>query len=239
MMPEKRKYSNPPIQEAVCEIHFDAIDSINAKIDTLKGLWLKEYPHQKIVKEEQFQVNISSDNIQYDRKEMGQRLICTSSDQQRLVQVSSGFIAINQLKPYPGWEESFRDTILNRASDFWKASDVGSATKAVLRYINNIAIPTKEFVWGEWFQFELPVASKVNSFQMAFNSTIQDCSYSVTIVGNSVDTKSFRVILDLAAAYESPKINVTELPRILEIVHRPHNEIFEKYLTDKVRALFD
>lgn len=244
----RRKYKNPPIQEAVCELHFEpplkGFD--REEYSPFKELWRKEYPGQRIVKEQQFHFNVLPDAIEQKKTDLGSRLICSSSDGCRLVQLSGKFLAVNQLPPYPGWEESFRDDILKRCKEFCQASGVVSFTRIGLRYINKIQIPIQGFVWEDWFQFSLPVvradSERIDSFQMMFrNSTAIGQYYSTTIAGNPADDmKSFRVLLDLDAVTESTAgVSLKKISRALEVVHRPHNEVFEKYLTDRLRQLFD
>ncbi len=115
MAADQRKYSNPPIQEAICEVHF-AIEQPLAldKLEQLKGLWKSDYPNQSVNEEKNVHLQMGAEGVRIDESKQGQRLICRTSDGTRLVQLSGRFVAINQLKPYPGWEEGYRETILAR-----------------------------------------------------------------------------------------------------------------------------
>src|SRR6267378_4290124 len=118
MGPERRKYPNPPIQEAICELHFALETALPLnRIEQLKARWADEYPNQTINEEKNVHLQMGAEGVRIDENMLGKRLICRTNDGTRLVQLSGRFIAINQLRPYPGWEEAYRDTILARLSD--------------------------------------------------------------------------------------------------------------------------
>ena len=48
---------------------------------------------------------------------------------------SGRFIAVNQLKPYPGWEEAFRDTIMDRVGEVQSELGPMAIARTGLRYI--------------------------------------------------------------------------------------------------------
>ena len=154
------KYLNPPIQEAICEIHFELSEPLTLqKIESLKPMWSTSYPDQKIVQERRVDFHLSPEGLQTKEGNLGHRLICKSADGKRLVQLSGLFIATNQLSPYPGWEELFRDTILERFEDLRKAIGPSKFKRVGLRYINRIDVPQVPLVWGDWFKLKLPAPS--------------------------------------------------------------------------------
>src|SRR4051794_36488673 len=109
----KFKYPNPPIQEAICEIHFSVQEPLpQEQLEQLKEVWAAEYPNQKLAEENSLKVEVGPERVQVDHNPMGHRLVCRSEDGTRLVQLSGRFLAVNQLRPYPGWEEGFRDAII-------------------------------------------------------------------------------------------------------------------------------
>jgi uncharacterized protein (TIGR04255 family) len=93
---DKPKYTNPPIQEAVFEVHF-AIDQPLSKetLEKLQPVWQKSYPVQKIVEEKNLNLRLDPDGVKTDQQILGHRLVCRSNDGKRLVQLSSSFLAVN------------------------------------------------------------------------------------------------------------------------------------------------
>src|SRR5262245_24540893 len=106
-----RNYRNPPIQEAICEIHYELSEQLAfGRIELFKPICSANYPYQKTVQEKRVDFHLSPEGLQTKEGNLGHRLICKSADGKRLVQLSGLFVVINQLSPYPGWEEMFRDT---------------------------------------------------------------------------------------------------------------------------------
>jgi uncharacterized protein (TIGR04255 family) len=245
MAADQRKYSNPPIQEAICEVHF-AIEQPLAldKLEQLKGRWKSDYPNQSINEEKNIHLQMGAEGVRIDESKQGQRLICRTSDGTRLVQLSGRFVAINQLKPYPGWEEGYRDTILARVADV--ESEIGAMPihRTGLRYINNIEIPENPVRWENWFNFALPFPklekSLLANFQMHFEQLLPDqCKLLVNCVSLPQTNEASFVILDLDVVWEGQPVKSAQLPDLLERVHAPHRLAFEAYITDKLRERFD
>jgi uncharacterized protein (TIGR04255 family) len=244
-MPESRTiYPNPPIQEAVCEIHFDPKQPFAAdQKRLLQDVWNQEYPNQKLVDDQQLRLELSPEGIKSASQSLGQKLICRSEDGHRLVQVGSALLAVNQLKPYPGWNEGFRETILNRAADFLGIVGPRPFTRLVLRYINKIVIPQVPLVWEQWFQFQLPIPvlqnSRLGPFQMQFQAELEDdLRLVIAIAALPKSSESSPVILDLGVIWEGISAGPEMLRDHLERVHSPHRLAFEGYLNDNARRLF-
>jgi uncharacterized protein (TIGR04255 family) len=245
MAADQRKYPNPPIQEAICEVHF-ALEQplLLNKIEQLRDRWRADYPNQTINEEKNVHLQMGAEGVRIDESKQGERLICRTSDGTRLAQLSGRFIAINQLMPYPGWEEGFRDTILSRVEDV--ESELGSMPirRTGLRYINRIEIPEKPLIWEKWFNFALPFPklekSLLANFQMHFEQLLPDqCKLLVNCVSLPQTNEASFVILDLDVIWEGQPVKSAQLPDLLERVHAPHRLAFEAYITDKLRERFD
>jgi uncharacterized protein (TIGR04255 family) len=245
MAAERHKYGNPPIQEAICEIHF-AIDEPlpPQRLEQLKPRWAAEYPNQTINEEKGVHLQMGADGVRVDENMLGKRLICRTNDGTRLTQLSGRFLAVNQLKPYPGWEENYRDTILARLSDVESELGAMPIHRTGLRYINKVEVPENPVIWENWFNFALPFPklekSLLSNFQMHFEQILPEKQKLVVhCVSLPQSAELSFVILDLDVIWEGEPITSGELPRLLEGVHRPHRLAFEAYITDKLRERFD
>jgi uncharacterized protein (TIGR04255 family) len=245
MAAEKRKYLNPPIQEAICEVHFAIQQPLpRERIEQLQNRWKANYPNQTINEEKNVHLQMGAEGVRVDENKLGHRLICRSSDGTRLVQLSGRFVAINQLQPYPGWEENFRETILSRVADV--EAELGSMPigRTGLRYINRIEIPENPVMWEKWFNFALPFPrlekSLLANFQMHFEQVLpEQQKLLVNCVSVPQTGEASSVILDLDVVWEGEPIKSTSLSDLLESVHHPHRLAFEAYITDKLRERFD
>ena len=239
------KYPNPPIQEVICEVHFDLSEPLALqKIESLKPVWSATYADQKIVQERRIDFHLSPEGLQTKEGNLGHRLICKSTDGKRLVQLSGLFFAVNQLRPYPGWEELFRDAILQRFNDLQKTIGPLNFKRVGLRYINRIDVPEVPFDWGKWFRLKLPVPSlsgfSQREFQMQFQQELsEDRHFIINHAGlPSPEGKVSPVIVDLDLIWEGAPKEPGKLASVLERVHGPHRLVFEAYLSNKVRKLF-
>ena len=245
MAKTETNYLNPPIQEAICEVHFELSEPLSLqKIESLKPVWSASYPDQKVVQERSVNFHLSPEGLETKEGNLGHRLICKSADGKRLVQLSGLFIATNQLRPYPGWEKLFRDTILGRFEDLPKAIGLLKFKRVGLRYINRIDVPQVPLIWGEWFKLKLPAPSlpgfKQREFQMQFHQELtKDRRFIINLAALPPrDGKVSPVMLDLDLIWEGASRGPGELRQILEHVHGPHRLVFEAYLSNKVRKLF-
>jgi len=245
MVAEKRKYPNPPIQEAICEVHFAVKQPLpRARIEQLQNRWKANYPNQTINEEKNVHLEMGAEGVRVDQNKLGHRLICRSSDGTRAVQLSGRFVAINQLKPYPGWEENFRDTILSRVADV--EAELGNMPigRTGLRYINRIEIPENPVMWEKWFNFTLPFpkleSSRLANFQLHFEQVLpEQLKLLVHCISLPQSGETSFVVLDLDVIWEGDLIKSESLPDLLERVHGPHRLAFEAYITDKLRKRFD
>ncbi|MCE9608960.1 MAG: TIGR04255 family protein [Chthoniobacter sp.] len=238
------KYAKPPIQEAICEIHFNVDEALSSeRIEHLKEVWAAEYPDQKLNEEKGVKVEVGADGVRVVEDKMGHRLVCRSNDACRLVQLSGRFLAVNQLKPYPGWEEGFRDTITARAGEVQTRFGPFEIVRVGLRYINKIDVPQIPFAWEDWFNFRLPVPELKGAvrgpFQMRFEQQLKgSCNLIVNCVSLPSVGDCTPVILDLDVVWIGKPASAAKLSKLLETVHAPHRLAFEAYLTDKLREEF-
>ncbi len=240
------KYRNPPIQEAVCEIHFAINQSLSIdQIEQLRGPWATAYPDQKITEEKNVELQVAPDGVRVAETNLGRRLICRSSDGIRLVQLSGRFLAVNQLRPYLGWEEVFRDTILARFEEVHTQIGPVAIARSNLRYINRIDIPQHPLSWEQWFNFSLPSPeigdSTIKGFQMHFERILSE---GRTLTVNCVtvpppEPAVSSVILDLEVGWHGDAMAPKQLPQLLDHVHAPHRLAFEAYINDNLRKRFD
>ena len=246
MAESKNKYPKPPIQEAVCEIHFEIPQPLTRdRLEQLKPVWAAEYPDQKLIEEKGLNLQLSPEGIKQEEQSLGFRLICRRSDGARLVQLNRNTLVVNQLRPYPGWDEAFRELILKEVHAFVGAVGSRKFHRVGLRYINKIDIPEQSVSWEMWLNLNLPTPAiagcKTEAFQLQTRNRLNDgCQLTVNTVSlppTAVPPAS-PVIFDFDVIWQAEPIEITALADLLERVHTPLGLAFEGYLTDKTRELF-
>lgn len=238
------KYPNPPIQEAICEIHFERPEGLTPnELNTIQPLWKASYPQQQIVAEKSFQFEFSVQRIDAQSKEMGNKLIARSEDGKNLAQLGPRFLAVNRLRPYIGWEEEFRETIIARFHEAQGQYGFTTVSRIGLRYINKIDLEQAPVAWNEWFAVPLPVPAAIPNqgghFQSHFRQTIGPSTEAILNFGvmPPVAPGWTSVLLDIDVIWKGGA-PVHQIAGLLEQVHQPHRAIFEGYLLDKTRNLF-
>jgi len=242
---QRGKYQKPPIQEAVCEIHFKLTQPLDkGALARMQAPWRVEYPEQAIVAERLLELHLTLDKLDSSEKETGHKLIARSTDGKNLVQLGPAFMAVNRLAPYIGWDESFRETILQRFREVHSLFQFEKIQRIGLRYINRIDFPERPLRWKKWLAVSLPTPSTLEQVGGDFQ-----CHYRNVLGGNllchinlgtfpSPNDSVTSLILDIdVTAHED--VPAEALAEGLERVHRPHRELFEGYLLDKTRDLFN
>ena len=241
---QRTKYERPPIQEAVCEIHFKSPQPLDkAALEKMQPHWKAQFPQQDIVTERRLELHFAVDKMESSQKEMGHKLIARSADGKNLAQLGPTFLAVNRLNPYLGWEESFRGMILERFHEVVAVFPFETVERVGLRYINKIDLPQRPLRWTEWLAVSPPVPEALREtggdFQLLYRHALADgleCQINFgTVPPSAAEVTSVLLDIDVIWRGELPARDVKDG---LEKVHRPHRELFEGYLLDKTRALF-
>lgn len=240
----KVKYARPPIQEAICEVHFASANPLAPEqIEQIKPVWQSVYPNQQLVAEKTLEVHLGVDKVDTQSRNIGHKLIARSEDGKNLAQLGPRFLAVNRLSPYLGWGESFRETIESRAREVVQVYGFTSMERIGLRYINKIGFPEKPLRWADWFAIALPVPGDLGTaggtfqfhFEQQLSPGIQGIINFLTLPPQPEAGTS--VILDIDVIWRGSE-PWSQLGTILEAVHTPHHDLFESYLLDKSRRLF-
>ena len=239
----RRRYKNPPIQEAVCEVHFDLLAPFSLEqIQAVAEGWKQGYPNQQRIEEKNMQFRFELGTVSARESRTGDRLVARSMDGTRLVQLSSQFIAVNQLKPYPGWIEAFRADILARVEEtigILKADKLRSIT---LRYIDRLDFPQRPLAWEEWLTIRLPVPAGIpttggvfqSHYQQDLDPPLKGFFVIATLPEERQDLTS--IMLDNMIFWQGAA-PISELPSLLDRIHAPLPTLFDKLLTEKTQEL--
>lgn len=239
----KFKYKNPPILEAVCEIHFECASPLSPEqVLSMGPIWKQAYPNQQIIEEKNFQLQINLESADVKTQMMGKKLIARSEDETRIAQHSATFMAINQLKPYQGWSESFRADISARLTESVNLFKFDRIRAVNLRYIDRLDFPQRPIVWAAWLAVGLPIPSSIPATGGHFQSHYQqELEPGIGVLTNLVtlpqeNAEQTSILFDTIVSWQG-SASVSECEAILEKVHAPHPKLFDQMLTDKTKAL--
>jgi len=237
-----QKYKNPPIQEAVCEIHLALPNPLTPEeISKIGPVWKAAYPNQQSVEEKVLRVEIALGSSKTSEEPAGRKLVARSADGRDIAQMAPLLLAVNRLPPYAGWDESFRSTIIERFGEAHSIFGFGGISNVVLRYINRIELPEAPIVWDKWFKAGPPLPKSLDGDPQIFQSHSQlQLSGGMTALINFGVLQGAPipiVMLDISVVFGAT-VPIEDLRSTLDKVHFPHNVLFESYLTDSLRSIF-
>lgn len=252
---EHRRYRNPPIEEALCEFHFDLGREWDPKIpDMLHAELGEEYSgnpkRQKLVQVELAVREGRPSGLQHS--ERVERVQLITNEGTRVVGVGRDALSVHMLRPYQetsasensGWSE-FRSRIRRALDAYWKIAEPRGVTRVGVRYINRIDIPENQVSFGDYLKCALPMvpelAGNVQEYfgrtELSYDDGVRLILSQAKIPGPADHTN---LILDLDVIWETD--NAVEKDMAMEKMRDLRDReraAFEAVITDHARALFD
>lgn len=250
----RRRYRNPPIEEAACEFRFhpgrDWDLTIPGKLHTeLADAYPGPPRDQKVLDVTVAPPGAPSPSVDY--REGTPRVQLVTANARRLVGIGRNALTIHILRPYRGdgaslrgWEE-FRNRIETALDAYWRVAEPASIGRIALRYINRFFVPhgsqsVRAFLRGVPESVpELP-GSALRYFSNGDYGDEKDIRYRVLHGISPPSNGNREVILDIEAAHleESGMSRETGIEWIDRLQIR-ERQIFEAIITDQARSLFD
>lgn len=243
---KRRTYKSPPISQAICEIRFDPA----AEWDLIKLAAFYEKVRPEYSSKPEQQVAFGSAQQQGSEPTISlqadSRLVIANGDKTRFISIAPNIVTIGERPPYGGWEE-YRPRIL-QALDHWNSTlATPTAVRIGLRYINNIVVPEKSFIIGDYLQsgpmepvgrYALTTFSHRDEYVLAKDSASR---LIVGIQSGAATKESYTFTLDIDAIRfaTEPVIRASDLPSIVDALKQTVSNAFESMITDKTRGLFD
>ena len=254
-MSKRRRYENPPIEEALCEFRFepgrDWDLTIPGKLQAELGSEYTGKPQQgKVVEVELDTQKGGSPNLRY--REGFAKVQLVTKDGKRMVGVGQDVLSIHMLRPYQnpsnpkasGWDE-FKPRILTALEAYQKVSEPVGVRRIGIRYINKIVVPGKNVKVEKYLKCALPVVSglpnRLNNFMSRVDYAYDNGVHLILSQGLAgAPTDHIGFLLDLDVIWETPE--PIALDEALEKTHDlrvREREAFERVITNKARELFD
>ena len=246
-MPEEprvgKRYKNPPVVEALCEIYFD-----ESKWDgTLPGLFFERIRESYPKKREWRQIRVSvSKETTETRVQPGERRIqFLKEDGSRLIQIEKNLLVINQLKPYPSFED-WKPVVHKMLKHYSEIAQPKGIKRMGVRYINRIIIPAVKFKMEDYFSLypEVPesLGAMHRKFMMRLEIPAQHKAHRLMVTFGTAPPElpeTSAEMLDIYDIFASPKPFPTEdIDKHVIEAHENIERAFENSITSKARELF-
>ncbi len=237
----RQKYINPPIIEALCEIHFS-----DAQTDpTIPGLFYekikKEYPHTQSIPRINFEMQFSQDGINTSQNQQDPMMRFFNNEKSELLQIANNLITVNRLTPYVDYE-SFIESIKKAVIAYNDVAIPKDIERISLRYINHIIIPETVVDLEKYFTYIPKIEEIYYKVQLTLELKPHFDNHSVFVkiasISGTIDYTKY--LLDI---YDSLKIlNPFDIEFIEQKIGESHENIervFETAITEKTRNLFE
>jgi uncharacterized protein (TIGR04255 family) len=157
MIPERR-YRKSPVIEALCEVYF----AESAWDDTVPDSFYERIKHD-FPKKTQREIQEAEIAFAPGETKTGVRRLppwtqFVSDEKHRMIQIARDLLVVNQLCPYPHFEE-WEPEIYRTLEIYKKLAQPRKIVRLGLRYVNRVVIPEASFAMKEYFTIypQLPV----------------------------------------------------------------------------------
>ncbi len=241
----KRKYENPPIQEALCEIFFSQPEWDN----TMPGLFYeqikKDHPNKTQIKQLNVEVNVGDNKHAAKFSDNEDRIQFRNVDGSQIVQLASNLLVVNQLRPYPHFE-AWLPVVRSTFEIYDRFAKPKGIEKIGVRYINRVLIPKLKIQMEDYFNVypQLPkeLGDQHGPFMMRFELFPKNPKHQLFITfatSPSNEPNSIAFALDIYDTFSNPESKSVD--SVIKIAAESHDNIltaFENSIKDSLRAVF-
>lgn len=241
-----KRYTKPPLVEALCEFQFDPGIAWDLTLIDLIYEQLKDiFPER-----EQLQVPLNArlspeTNVQIGTIGTVPLVRFLDNDRKALVQVGQNLLTVNHLQPYTTWENFF--PFIEKGFKVYYQTAQPKALKHIgIRYINRITIPSAQIDLANYFRFrplipqDLP--QEIDSLFMNVGIPHEDSKDILRIqVGtlNPETLDTISLILEIGYVFAKPgEIAFQDVPDRMKAAHNHIEHAFESCLTDELKLMF-
>ncbi|MCY4515101.1 MAG: TIGR04255 family protein [Candidatus Tectomicrobia bacterium] len=253
-MTQRRRYKNPPIEEALCEFGFapgaDWDPTIPGKLQAALGDEYSGKPKEQRAVQVGFRVQKDRPaDLQYGEGLAKVQLFTKLGT--RMVGVGPDVLSIHMLRPYQdprdfekgGWEE-FRPRIVDALKAYRKVASPSGVNRVGVRYINKILVPlarvrVEDYLKCAYLEIDgLPehYSNFISRVEYVYDDGVRlVLSYGLF----SASVRGVECLLDLDVIWRAgTSIHWEESLRIADDLHERAGSAFEAVVTDQARELF-
>ncbi len=254
-MRQRRRYKNPPIEEAFCELRFEPSQEWDLTIPGKLHIELSDdypgKPQQQVVVDVELATKEGTPtNLRYGQGLA--RVQFVTEDGRRVVGVGPDVVSVHMLRPYQapgqpaqsGWDE-FRPRVDKALSAYWQVARPRGVKRIGIRYINNIVVPLETVRIEDYLKCAVQdvegLPDRVSEFMSRIDYSYEDGVRLVLSQGSiNSPSKHAQFLLDLDVIYESsePLSQSKALEKVNDLRER-ERKAFEAVITNHAREIFD
>ena len=242
------KYLKPPLVEALCEFRFIPGEEWDLTIPGLIYERIKEtFPEKKQTLGIGIKMHPTEKGIEHTIEPIPPGIQFVKKDRTAVIQVAPNTLVINQLRPYPSWE-NFKKTIMDNFSIYKEIANPKGIKGISLRYINIFEFQESKIELKEFFHFYPSIPQELPQVHGQFFVRVEFPYESNTEVlllslGSTVPVEkkgTFDLMLEIAyGTVKSELVSFDDVPDWLDKAHERIETAFEASITDKLREKFE
>ena len=242
----RQRYRRPPVVEALCEVYFAGSqwdDAVPGRFyDVVRGEFPKR--QQMAVLETEMKVAASGE-ISTSVRPTRPRIRFLSDSEKQIVQVGEGVLVVNQLPPYPSFDE-WAPVVERMIGHYGEIARPATATQVAVRYINRISFAEQQVRMEDWFAVYPEVPDSLGRahgvFMLRLELPARQPDDHVLVTFGSAPPEPPATVAHLLDIYVRARIpEGIGLGAVMPVVRRAQVEaerIFEATITDQLRERF-
>jgi len=236
-------YKNPPIEEALVEIHFEPGNgdpTLSGKIHGQPNIrsFYTGTPKRALLR------SIQSAPGRLPALAVQELVHLPNADGTRLLILGPDVLSISVLRPYDGWD-NFRPRVEAAWNALVAVDGAKTVTRIGVRYINQIIVPSTQIDVGTYLGFGLAVPKGMDGYMKGLHvraEFVHDDGVKVLLNHQSIQdeagTGGFLVDIDVIAENVSADTTQAVMAKVDDL-HTRAGKVFESLITDESRRLFD
>ena len=235
------RYTNPSIIEALCEFQFNGESDWDP---TAYGLFYAEIKHDFPNSERRDVLAATSSQTPAGVEHQFSpqpRMWFGTAEKNRIVQLGERLLAVNALKPYPGWDR-LRELVLTAGEAYHAVVPGATVARTSVRYVDRLEFPSAGFRLGDWIKCDGEYFSRqlADCTSMAYSRIAQPIGdqehFLLSLTLEPAASGSISLTLDTELFCERPFPSVKATTDLLNLFHTKIVSAFEACITDKTRA---
>ncbi len=245
-MAPRRKYRQPPIVEALCELYFEGSEWDDTVLGQFYDQVKPDFPtkHQREIQEAHVMLSPVGE-ASAGVKRLPPWMQFVAKNENRLIQIGQDVLVINQLRPYPHFEE-WEPLIYSSLEKYRKLANPKGVVRLGLRYINRVVIPHAQILMEEYFtvypQVPRAMGDMHGRFMIRVDLPSQRGGHGVLVTFGSAPPEKpdeIAYLLDLCDILKPvTPLAFDEVNAHVNMAHENIEAAFEGSITDKLRDLF-
>jgi uncharacterized protein (TIGR04255 family) len=250
---ERRRYRNPPIEEALVEFRFEPSQEWDLTMPgRLHGELREAYPgkprQQNVVQASLVAQQGQAPNFAV-REGLGKVQLVTE-DASRLVAIGPDVLSVHMLRPYQrddevsGWDE-FRPRIVAALTGYWNVAEPSGVQRIGLRYINKLVVPESSFEVARYLRAAPPSVEGLPEQRGGFVGRVEYVypdEVRLVVSHATVEALEDHVafLMDIDVIWQaSEAVDRHAALAMADDLRARERDVFEALITDEARSLFN